>query len=169
MPTLRELIQQLNTAPPGPEAEEPDAEVDVWQWVRADWQPPFEPPRSMPPAGKVTLEWLWKVLWRDAIWQPDAAELARAAAAWDEQFPQSHEAMARQADPNWLPELLRCHRQHASWWAWSRIKQLLDADIEGGWHEVDQRRIAWLRRHQDAIRPVVEAARAAHVRCYGAG
>ena len=167
MPTLLEIIESLNTPGPAAEAEDGAGDDDVWQQIRADWQPPFEPPRALP--AKLTLEWLWRVLWRDAIWQPDAAELERAAAAWDAQFPKSHEAAARRNEPGWLAATLQFQREHASAWQWRRVQQLLDADHpEAGWHEVDQRRIGWLRKHAATVRPVVEAARTEHTRRYGA-
>ncbi len=167
MPTLLQLIQQLNTAPPGLEADE-DAEVDDWTRLRPDW-PPFESPRALPKHGP-TLEWLWKVLWPgDGLYEPDAGELAHAAQVSDERHPQSHETRARQANPNWLAETLAFAREQASLIRWQRIEMLLDADPanDDGWSETDQRRIAWLRKHAALVRPVVEAARGEHLRCYG--
>jgi hypothetical protein len=90
MPTLQELIEQLNAAVPEPDAVEPDA--DPWRLLDPEW-PPFEPPRVLPPRRRLTLEWLWGALWRERLEPPDADELIRAAAKHDEEFPEAHEAL----------------------------------------------------------------------------
>jgi hypothetical protein len=166
MPTLEELIAQVNTARPRPEAPEPDPS----QLLDREW-PPFDPPAALPRRLRLTVEWLWEALWGEMPYQPDAFDLARGAAEHDTRFPKSQEARYRRENPDWLAETVAFYVECWSDHRWRRVEQLLGANAsrEAGWSATDLRRIAWLRQHEEAIRPVLEQAKAEHFRRYGIG
>jgi hypothetical protein len=64
MPTLEELIASLNVPAPDVEIAEPE----VWPALDTSWQPPT----SLPPGRKLTVAWLWGVLWNQVFHRSDS-------------------------------------------------------------------------------------------------
>jgi hypothetical protein len=168
MRNLDELIASIGGAA-APRQPEPLDHVDAaWRYLRGDW-PPFEPPARLPPRKRLTIEWLWQVLWQEKPEVSTADELLQEAAAHDAQFPESHEARYRRAHPDWLSEKLAFLTECNSDCRWQRIEQLFGTAHWPGRSATERRRIEWLEAHEEAIRPVLEAAKAEHYRRYGIG
>jgi hypothetical protein len=164
---LEELITSVGgVAAPRPE---PVDQTDLaWRILAGDW-PPFEPPAKLPPPKRLTIDWLSQTLWGKERKVPTAGELLRKAAAYDAEFPESQDARRRREQPDWVVEELDVLTEYVSEERWQRIEHLFDTANSPRLSATEQRRIAWLRAHEDAIRPALEAAKAEHFRRYGIG
>jgi hypothetical protein len=164
-------LEELITSVGGVAELQPDPvdQVDLaWRFLAGEW-PPFEPPARLPPRKRLTIDWLWEALWGEAPDVPTAAELLREAAAYDAQFPETQDARYRRQHPDWLAEKLGFLTESASAECWRRIEQLFGTAHWPDRNAIERRRIAWVQAHEDAIRPVLEAAKAEHFRRYGIG
>jgi hypothetical protein len=117
----------------------------------------------------LTIEWLWTVLGGETPDAPVAEDLLQEAAAYDAKFPETQEAVRRREHPDWLTEQLTFLTERLREERWQRIEHLFDTAHWPGRSTTEQRRIAWLQTHEEAIRPVLEAAKATHYRDYCIG
>jgi hypothetical protein len=159
VPTLEELIEQFGVASPPEVPESP--EDAAWRRLRGEW-PAFAPP-PLPRAG-LTIEWLWQHVLDDAPDGPDAEELRSSAEAEDRLWPETVDAQYRRAHPQWLDEKLAWNAEYCGRRRWERLEEIFE---HGG--GLPPERVDWLRAHEEAVRPVLEEAKAAHFRRYSIG
>jgi hypothetical protein len=159
VPSLEELIEQFGVAPLVP-LEDPDEAA--WRILKGEW-PRFSPP-PIPRSG-LTLDWLWVHVLGETPDGPDAEELRAAAEAEDRAAPETAAAQYRRAHPDWLEQKLAWNAEYYAGRTWQRLEQCFRD------HGSDLRpeRVDWLRAHEEIIRHVLEAAKAAHYRRYSIG
>jgi hypothetical protein len=159
MPTFEEMVEGFGAPPVAAPGE--TAEQRVWRRIKGKWLP-FHPP-PLPRTGS-SLEWVWRFVLDDDPAPPTTEQLRGEAALEDEKFPECHNALYRRSHPDWLEEKLSCYTEYHSERRWRRIEDYLDG--AGG---LPAERLAWLRAHEEAVRPVIEEAKAEHFRRYSVG
>jgi hypothetical protein len=154
MPTLEEMINETNLSSRN-EPEEPVRRT-IWQQIKNEWPPLIPPP---PP---LTLEKVWQYVLLDDSAPPSAEDLAAEAAEEDRRYPECHNAMYRRSHPDWLEEKAASRAEYYGYRRWQELERYLN-----GGDDLSPERSEWLRRHEDLIRPLVEEAKAEHIRRYG--
>jgi hypothetical protein len=154
MPTLEEMINQIDVSS-RTDNEEPGGRT-IWQRIKGEWPPLIPPP---PP---LTLEKVWQYVLLEDPTPPNAGDLAAEAAEEDRRYPECHNAMYRRSHPDWLEEQVASSVEYHGYRCWQEMERYLNG---GG--ELSPERNEWIRRHEDLIRPLVEEAKAEHIRRYG--
>jgi hypothetical protein len=164
---IAKLVREATEA-----AQVPAREVetnDPWvTWLRlGDWPPFPDPPPGWP--RDADLETLWTVLWGAEVPAPPSASEIQAEA--DEErtrYPETNQVRQREADPMWLEVTLARYEKYASERAWLQIEQLLRTDPNTErLTATEQRRLRWVHRHANRIRPIVHEASREHRERFG--
>jgi len=162
MATLQEMVERYGAEPPAPRPDRQKIPArTVWQRIKGEW-PEFRPP-PVPRTG-LTLEWVWLHVLDDDPAPPSAEELSADASEEDRRYPECHNAMYRRSRPNWLEEKVASYTELARERRWQEVERYLNGG--GG---LSPKRSEWVLDRADLIRPLVEAAKAEHVACYGEG
>jgi hypothetical protein len=156
MPTFEEMINEFGSSL-RTELKEPTRRT-IWQQIKDEW-PPLNPP---PPP--LTLEKVWKYILLDDPAPPSAEELAAEAAKEDREYPECHGVVYRRSHPDWLEEKVAFLTELSHERRWREVERCLDDTSD---HSPE--RSEWLRHHEALIRPLVEEAKAEHIRRYGEG
>jgi hypothetical protein len=154
MPTLEEMVNQTNLSSQS-EPEVPGTRT-IWQQIKGEW------PSLIPPPLPLTLEKVWQYVLLEDPTPPSAEDLAAEAAEEDQRYPECHNATYRRFHPDWLEEKVACCAEYHGYRRWQEIERYL-----AGGGDLSPERSEWLQRHEDLIRPLVEEAKAEHVRRYG--
>jgi hypothetical protein len=128
----------------------------IWQRIKGEWPPLIPPPLPL------TLDKVWQYVLLDDPTPPSAEQLAADAAKEDREYPECHNAIYRRSHPDWLEEKVAFCAEYHGEWRWLEIERYLN-----GGRGLSPERSEWLLGHEELIRPLVEEAKADHIRRYG--